>query len=67
MIWQKYGVMQRGEGRWTEKSNKKWCRERSCSQKSDTTHLKKEIVRVTCILNDPYDADLFCRIFYECI
>ena len=32
-------------------------------KKCDATHTKNEVLRVTFILNDPYDADLICCIF----
>ena len=36
-----------------------------CSQKSDGTLSKNDILQVTFFLNDPYDADLFCYNFFE--
>ena len=74
MIWQKCRAIKnvrhsRKRGREVDKkSNKKWRRGRGRSQKKVMSLTpKSKILRVTCFLNDPYDADLFCCIFYECI
>ena len=42
--------------------------DRSQKNVMPTTQKKPKILRVMFVsLNDPYDADLFCCIFYECI
>ena len=58
---------EREEGRLTKKVTKSDVVGVVAARESDATQSKKDILRVTCFLNDPYDANLFCRIFYKCI
>ena len=56
-------TQERGEGSLTKKVTKSDLGGGLIAKKSDTTHLKNEILRVTCFLNNLYDADLFCFFF----